>query len=138
MKHTLINCLAVLLIVVPPATAKWALVPLDDLLKETDIIVVARLTEVRETTKKTTKYCSGTLTVTEVIRGNAKVSEELRLKWSNDRDIVCPRVEHAPYKGNPMIWLLQTSTNGAVRADYPGRVLDPKSRSELDMLLKKK
>lgn len=124
------------------------MVPLEELLKRTDVIVVARLTEVREKTKrridwsalrvKGTDYGSGTLVVTEVIRGSAKLGAKLRLEWSNDSKLACPRVEHAPYKGQTMIWLLQKSTNGAVRADYPGRVLDAKNRGELDALLKKK
>jgi len=148
MKRALINCLAVLLIIVPTAMANWALVPLEDLLKKTDVIVVARLTEVRERTKRRidwdkfrvtgTDYGSGTLTVTEVIRGSAKVGDKLRLEWSNDSGVACPRVEQAPHKDKMLIWLLQGSTNGAVRADYPRRVLGLGSRSELDALLKKK
>lgn len=149
MKRTLINCLAVLLIIVPTAIAMWAWIPLEELLKRTDVIVVARLTDVRTTTKPSrltsvlrnqerVDYGSGTLTVTEVVRGSAKIGDKLRLEWSNPSGLICPRVEHAPYKSQTMVWLLQTSSNGAVRADYPGRVLDPKSRSELDALLKKK
>ena len=149
MKRTLVNCLAVLLIILPTAVAMWALVPMEELLKTTDIIVVARLSEVRQTTKPSwlisvfrnqtrIDYGSGTLTVAEVIRGSVKIGDKLRLQWSNDSRLACPRVEHAPYKDQTMIWLLQASTNGAVRADYPGRVVDPKRRDELDALLKKK
>ncbi len=101
-------------------------------------IVVARLTGVREMTKNRIDYGSGTLTVTEVLRGSAKTRDKLRLEWSNDSGLLCPRMELAPYEGKTKIWLLQTSANGAVRADYPGRVLDPKSRSELDASLGKK
>ena len=137
MKRTLNTCLAVLLVVVPTAFAEWALVPLVELLKKTDVIVVARLTAVRERTKKGVDYGSGTLSVTEVIRGGAKTGDKLRLEWSNSCELVCPRVEHGPYEGKTVIWLLQRSTNGAVRADYPGRVLDLKSRGVLDALLKK-
>ena len=136
MKRTLILCLAVVLIVVPGGFARWAPVPLKELLKKTDVIVVARLTGVRETTKQGVDHGSGTLTVTEVIRGSVKKGDKLELEWSNDSDIICPRVDHATYDGKTMIWLLQTSTNGAVRADHPGRVIDPKNRVELDARLK--
>ena len=144
-----IKCFAVLLIIVPTAIAMWALVPLKELLEKTDVIVVARLTEVRHTTKpswftsvlrnqRRIDYGSGTLTVTEVIRGSAKMGDKLRLEWSNDSRLICPRVEHGFHKDQTMIWLLQTSTNATVRADYPGRVLDLKSRGELDALIDKK
>jgi hypothetical protein len=138
MKRTFINCLAILLFVAPAAVARVALIPLEALLKKTDVIVVARLTDVRETTKERLDHGSGVLTVTELIGGNAKVGDKLRLEWSNESEVICPRVEHASFKDQTVIWLLQTSTNGTVRADHPGRVLDPKSRGELDALLKKK
>lgn len=138
MKRVLIHCLSLLLFVVPVAVAKWARVSLEALLKETDVIVVARLTGVRESTKNGMEYGSATLTIEEVLRGSAKKGDKLRLEWANQTGLICPRVEHAPKKGKTMIWLLQTSTNSAVTANYPGRVLDLEQRSELDALLNKK
>jgi hypothetical protein len=137
MKRSSLLSLAALAIVVPTAVAMWALIPLEVLLKHTDVIVVARLSEVSKTTRNRVDYGSGTLTVTEILRGKAKAGDKLRLEWSNHSDIVCPRVEHEPYNGQTMIWLLQTSSNGTVRADYPGRVLNIKKRAELNKLLKK-
>jgi hypothetical protein len=138
MKRSLINCLAVLLIGVPAAVAMWASVPLQDLLKETDVIVVARLSGVREITRERVDYGFGTLAVTEVIRGSAKAGDKLRLEWSNVSGLICPRLELSPCEGKTMIWLLQTSTNGAVRVDCPGRVFRLEGRSQLDVLLEKR
>ena len=123
---------------VSAALATWAPMTLEELLKQTDAIVVARLTDVKETTKRGTDYGSGTLTVTEVIRGVIKSGGKLRLEWSNRSEVYCPRVEHKPHEGKTRIWLLQASTNGAFTANYPLRVLEVEKRKELDDLLKKK
>ncbi len=123
---------------VPAGFAKWASVSLKELLKETDLIVVARLTDVSEVTTNSVDYGSGTLTVTEVIRGSGKNGDKLRLEWSNATGLICPRVEHRGHKDQTLIWLLQSSTNTVVTADYPGRVLELKQRAELYKLLKKK
>ena len=100
------------------------------LLKETDAIVIARLTDVKETTKRGTDYGSGTLTVTEVIRGGIKSGGKLRLEWSNRSEVYCPRVDHKPHERKTQIWLLQPSTNGAFTANYPLRVLEVERRKE--------
>ena len=122
----------------PTAIARWANISLKDLLKETDMIVVATLTNVTETTTNRVEYSSGTLVVGEVIRGNVKTGDRLQLRWENSSDIACPRIEHASQKGKTVIWLLQSSTNNTVSANYPGRVLEMKLRPELDQLLRKK
>ncbi|MGC3960637.1 MAG: hypothetical protein QM813_22700 [Verrucomicrobiota bacterium] len=137
MKRKYLACLAALFCFVPAGLAIWAHVSLKELLKETDLIVVARLTNVSEVTTNRVDYGSGTLTVTEVIRGSAKTGDKLRLEWSNSSGIVCPRVEHRGHKDQTLIWLLQASTNKVVTADYPGRVLELKQRAELNKLLKK-
>ena len=138
MKRTYLTCLAVLVSFIPAGFAIWASVPLKELLKETDLIVVARLTDVSSVTRNRVDYGSGTLTVTEVIRGSAKAGDKLRLKWSNASGLVCPRVEHEGHKDQTLIWLLQSSRSKAVTANYPGRVLELKQRAELDQLLKEK
>ena len=138
MRRTYLTCLVVLFALIPAGFAEWASVSLKDLLKETDLIVVARLTNVSEVTTNSVDYGSGTLTVTEVIRGSAKTGDKLRLEWSNLSGLACPRVEHKGHKDQTLIWLLQSSTNKVVTADYPDRVLELKRRAELNELLKKK
>src|SRR5437899_932571 len=126
MKLIIICSLAFL--VVATAFAEWAYVATKDLLKQTDLIVVARLTGVKEARKKEGKYemdyGSGTLTVSEVVLGVATNGQKLKLEWVNAAMIACPRVEHRQHSDKTLIWLLQRTTNGAVMAGYPGRVLD--------------
>lgn len=136
MKRIYLTCLAVVFSFIPAGFAIWASIPLKEVLKKTDLIVVARLTNVSAVTRNHVDYGSGTLTVTEVIRGSAKAGDKLRLKWSNASGLVCPRVEHEGHKDQTLIWLLQSSTSKAVTANYPGRVLELKRRAELDLLLK--
>ena len=135
MKHTVIKWSALLLVLPAAALAKWAAVPLEKLLMQSDVVVAARLTDVSEISTNGTDYGKGTLTITEVFRGNVKAGGKLKLEWSNATGWDCPRVEHAPHTNKTMIWLLQKSTNGAVNADHPSRVLGLESRSELEKLL---
>lgn len=135
-RGTLIPCL-MLTLVLPAALAEWAFIPLETLLKSTDVIVVASLTDVSEKSEKGTDYGAGTLIVAEVLRGNAKAGDKLKLEWLNGTLETCPRIEHTLHTNKTLIWLLQTSTNGTVRADYPGRVLELQRRKELQDLLKK-
>lgn len=119
------------------AYADWALISTEDLLKKTDWIVVAKLTDVVEFTKDQQDFGRGTLVVSEVIRGSGTPVTKLVIEWSNPSRVACPRVEHRQHAGKPLIWLLQRSKNGATRADYPGRVLELQERGQLAALLKK-
>jgi hypothetical protein len=136
MKRVIRVSLAALLVLVPPAVAMWGVVPLETLLRESDVIVVAKLTDVRKTKEQNVDYGSGTLTVTEVLRGKPKAGDQLRLEWANRW--ACPRLYHERHQSKTMIWLLQTSTNGTVSANYPWRVLEVTNRAALDELLRKK
>jgi hypothetical protein len=46
-------------VIVPAVLATWAPISLEELLKQADVIVIARLTDVKETTKRGTDYGSG-------------------------------------------------------------------------------
>jgi len=46
--------------------------------------------------------------------------------------------EHKGHQNQTLIWLLRSSTKKVVTADYPGRVLELKQRSELNKLLNMK
>jgi hypothetical protein len=67
MKRTYLTWLAVLFGSISAGFAMWADVSLKELLKDTDLIVVARLTNVSQVTTNSVDYGSGTLTVAEVI-----------------------------------------------------------------------
>ncbi|MBA4147569.1 MAG: hypothetical protein H0X66_05600 [Verrucomicrobia bacterium] len=135
MKRLLLCSLVVLL--AGTAFARWVLIPTEKLLTETDLVVVARLSDVTRTTKKDVDHGSGILTVSEVLKGPATPGQKLTLEWANQQRI-SRRIDHADQSGKTNIWLLQKTTNGTFTANYPGRVLDLEQREEVRNLLKKR
>lgn len=79
--------------------------PLEDLVKKAQVIVIGRLSEVREETINNIDFGSGTIEVGEVLRGKIKPSSQLKLVWFNHSNVICPRVGFTSQK-NPKIWLL--------------------------------
>lgn len=137
MKYALI--ILVLIIAIPaPSFARWAYVPLVDLVQESDIIVVGALGDVREYSDRGTDYGNGTIQVEEVIWGNVKEGQNLALLWTNGTGVVCPRVEHKNKENQKGIWLLTLDENGNVRADYPGRFVDLEERDNVASALMKR
>ena len=117
------------------ALARWADIPLPTLVQDSDLIVIATLSDVATSDDGELHRGSGTLVITQVLRGAAAPGERLRLEWSYPLRIVCPRIDHTPHQSMQMLWLLQRSEGGVVRADYPGRVLPPAHRTRVEALL---
>lgn len=135
MKRLLIFSLVLFLTV--NAFAILALISTEELLAKTDLVVVATLSKVGETTKKDTVSGTGVLTVTEVLEGKATAGQNLTLSWAYNKHIICPRIDHSSQNGKTNIWLLQKTTNNTFTANYPGRVMELKQRAELEKAMKK-
>lgn len=101
--------------------AMEALIPVEDLIQDSEIIVVGTLTNVSEHSKDDMDYGEGNIIVEEVLFGNVKKGEKLLLKWSNPSNLGCPRTEHSHHKNIKAIWLLNTSDKGEVYANHSGR-----------------
>lgn len=121
-----------------PSIASWALVPLDELVQDCDIIVVGTLTDVTEHSLNGTDFGQGTILIDEVVWGAASAGESLVLKWQNASELICPRVEHRQNQGKKALWLLMLEDDGVVRANYPGRFVDLSKRSEVEQILREK
>src|SRR5262245_21111122 len=104
--------------------AKWAWIPLKDLICDSDLIVIGTLSSVNEYSKDGIDYGQGVITVDETIWGAVNPGEALTLKWDNPSEIVCPRVEHRHHAEKKGIWLLKLSSDREVRADYPVRFVE--------------
>ena len=117
------------------ALGRPAAIPLRTLVHDSDLIVIATLSDVANFENVALFRGSGTLLITHVIRGAAAPGEQLRLEWSYPLHIVCPRIDHTPHQGMQMLWLLQRSKDDAVRADYHGRVLPPAHLTRVEALL---
>src|SRR5215475_5390351 len=119
--------------------ARWMLIQTEELVQDSDSIVVGTLDNVSEYAKNGIDFAEGTITVEEVIWGAARSGDVLTLKWQNYSDVVCPRVEHQHNQKKSGIWLLNVQNDGVVQANYPGRFVDPSERTKVERgLLKNK
>jgi hypothetical protein len=108
----------------------WTTISLESAVKTSDIIVIGTLRNVSEETHDGIDYGTGEITVDEVLRGKARPGEKLVLKWQNESNVMCPRVEHEGDSNKQLIWLLTITRDQNVAADNPGRVaiLEKKQR----------
>ncbi len=83
--------------------AMWALIPTDELVKESDLIVIGTLQSVSRYTKDNIDYSEGKIVVEKVISGNVKTTEgfslkmgdKIKFKWQASTLIVYPRLDHS-------------------------------------------
>lgn len=131
------RALPLFLLLCLPATgsAMWARVPLEELVQESDLIVIGTLRDVTEHTTDETDYGVGRIEVREVIWGNASAGDSLALKWDNANGIACTRVEHRHNANVEGIWLL-TRVGDAVQANYPGRFVELSERKQVERSLR--
>jgi len=115
----------------------WMMVPLNELVQDSDLIIVGTLEGVSQYSKDGVDYAQGTIRVNEVIWGSANVGDLLALKWQNASNIICPRVEHRHNQSKMGLWLLTVESGGDVRADYPGRFVELGERSKVERFLMK-
>jgi len=121
-----------------PCLAKWAVVPIEKLVNQSDVVVIGTLEGVKEWTIKGTDYGQGDIVVAEVLWGEATANAKLRLVWQTNSRILCPRVEHLGNAKQKGIWLLTRGEKGQVRADYPGRFVSFEQKAEIMNLLSAK
>jgi hypothetical protein len=127
--------LSFLVVCSTPLSAMWGYVSIEELVQNSDLIVVGTLDNVSEYSQNGIDYGEGTITVDEVIWGAAGPGDLLTLKWQNASNLVCPRVEHRDNQKRTAIWLL-IHEDAVVYATY-GRVVDLAERSKVEQSLVK-
>lgn len=145
MKTLPVTCF-IILAVSYNAFAKWGFVSLDELIKESDLIVTGTLQSVSEYSKEDTDYGEGIILIEKVVSGNVKTingfplktGDKIELKWHNLSMIACPRVEHKWSENKKEIWLLTVENDKSVRADYPGRSVSLDKLDEVKKHLRKR
>ncbi|HEX8745571.1 MAG TPA: hypothetical protein VF717_00120, partial [Pyrinomonadaceae bacterium] len=118
-----------------PSYGEWAYVPLNQLVQDSDLIIIGELRSVSEYSADGFDYGQGTIMVSEVIWGNVKAGDELTLRWKNQSNIICPRIEHYQNRNRRGIWLLTSDGGRNVRADYPERFAEMRKRAEIENIL---
>ena len=111
--------------------------PLENLVQDSDIIVIGTLERLSQYTHNGMDYAQGRIVIDEVVWGSANPGDLLTLKWQNKSGLVCPRVEHGHNEGKQGIWLLTVDPGGGVRANYPGRFVGLDQRSSVVRCLTK-
>ena len=106
-----------------PAWAIWVHVPFEELVLRSDAALIGTLSSVDEHTEGGIDYGKGLLLVEKVVSGTLTLGDELVLRWSNESDLDCPRVEHRSHAGVRALWLVTLEVDGTIRADYPRRFL---------------
>jgi hypothetical protein len=134
MKHTLRAALFAACTVVH---AEWMPVPLEDLVHDSDFIVVAQLKDISTSTVASVQHFTGTLHISEIIRGPTLHSDRLTLIWANKLDGRFPKVEHQRFQGTNWIWFLTVNAPGTVTTTHPVSVYTLEERQELDEILAK-
>ena len=109
--------------------------PVEELMPESDLIVVGTLRGVTEYTADGVDYGEGRIDVSEVIWGGVAPGDSLLLRWQNSSAIVCPRIGQKHNAHAEGIWLL-TRDGEAVRADNPGRFVGLSERGKVEAALR--
>jgi len=125
--------------------AAWVLIPTDELVKESDLIIIGTLQSVSRYTMDNVDYSEGKIVVEKVISGNVKTTEgfslkmgdKIKFKWQASTLIVCPRLDHSGNENEKGIWLLEVESDKTVSADYPQRFNSLDEMSELRKILRK-
>jgi len=109
---------------------------LSELVPQSEVIVVARLTNVRSWRERDTDLGQGTLRVTRSVLGKYAAGDSLVLMWENPAMLACPRNEHRDTKGKSFIWMLQIRDNGEVVTGSDQLVRDVSDEREIDSILR--
>lgn len=117
-----ITLATILLLRIPPAHAIEVAWSHRDLIIDSDVIVVATLTNTRGEMKYGWYVEEGDLQIERVIWGDMKPGDTLRLRWRNLPNIACPRTEHARRAGESLLWFLERDQDGTFSANTDQKV----------------
>ena len=124
-----------LLLSAAPCFAKWADIPLKTVVTNSDLIVVATLTNVQQVTTNGLVYCQGDLKVTEVLKGTK--AKSVVLKWVYSIPPESISVDHSSLEGKPILWLLKQEKDRSFSAHYYKRIQNVDKKNEIKRIIKK-
>lgn len=130
-----LRCAIVIALLPLVAFSWWRIIPLDEAVKDSDMIIVGTLRHVSEETRDEFDYGAGELTVDEVLSGSLEEGQKLSLAWKNESGVICPRIVHQNDQNKQLIWLLKMKPDGKVAADNPGRYIAVENKETVIRLL---
>lgn len=124
------------------ASASEIHLELEELVRESETIVIADLSEIKKWDEKINEYeemqyASGILTVRKSIWGKYKSGDRIALHWRNRSTVMCPRNEHGDTKGQNYIWMLSFDDEGKLITGTNQRVRKLEEEAQIDSLLKR-
>ena len=111
-------------------------IPLSELAKRSDPIVIATLSEVRGYSTNGVDYGFGKITVTETVWSKKSVPTNIVLKWQNPTGLACPRDDYAGAENLKLIWCLSLDTDGNAVGGVSTRVFPIEQKDEVLKLIK--
>ena len=91
-----------------------------ELLAQTDVVVVGRLTNVKEWSADKVDYGEGTIEVTESLLGALPDTKKVTLRWSN-RQYTSGRLDFKETGKLEFVWLLWRAQDGTFRVRHSGQ-----------------
>ena len=122
-------CVGAFLLILLPTLAcgytSWPFMTIEQLVRQSDIVVIGTLKEVDSWKNGMGKQWFGLIHVEEVLWGNIKKGAEINLRWGS-------YINHQNLHGKNGIWLLEETLENSFKADHPKRFcfLDHKSAVE--------
>lgn len=120
-----------------PLFAKWLMIPLDELVADSDLIVIGTLNSATENSKGLGK---GYIVVEQILTNGAnrldgvplKQGDNLKITWEDNW--ACAAGMHRARENNVGIYLLEVQKDGTVTAAYPGRFRSINDLHEIEVL----
>lgn len=120
------------------SSSMWLLIPLDEAVQDSDLIIVGALSAVFEHSNEGIDYGEGTINIEEVIWGQATPGYLVILKWQNASEIICSGIQHRYNENKIGIWLLTIEGDGTVRANNPARFVELSQKANVNRFLREK
>jgi hypothetical protein len=109
--------------------------PIADLLPETDLVVVASMSNVEGWTTPQGRHGKGVLTVSESLSGSHAKGGTVTVTWVSRA--ICPSVNFSDTKGEEFIWFLQKMEDGTFTANNSSRRVTLKDKESIVRFLAK-
>lgn len=134
----LVSAVAILVLLSTTTFAKWAMIPLDELVADSDLIVVGTLHSATENSEYEGR---GNILVDEIITKGVKTfggrplkpGDNLKITWLDNW--ACASGMHLGWQNKKGIFLLKIQKYGTVAAGYPGRFSSLADLNKIKVLL---
>ena len=142
MKNLFIVCFVVLMFC-NFANAKFLISPLDERVKDSNLIVIGTLQSIVRYKTEEFNHAKGTIAIERIIAGNVetnqgfllKLSDKIKVEWRNSNMVTCRFDFVENEKG---IWFLNVDDSGTIQALSPGSITSLDELSEVKKHLRKK